>query len=58
MHYLATKFPSHPGEPEDIFKEFFPDLIWCQFFVIQRVFLKELRVSIHVRAIKDSITID
>jgi hypothetical protein len=55
---IRFQITAHPGEPEYIFEEFVFDLIGGQLLIVECVFLKELRVPVHMRAVEHAVPID
>ena len=48
----------HTSEAKDIFEEFLSDLFSWEFLVVQNMFLEEMGLAIHVRAVEQPVPID
>lgn len=48
----------HTSEAKDIFEEFVSDLLRWEFLVVQDMFLEEMGLAIHMRAVEQPVTID
>lgn len=48
----------HAGEAKDILEEFLSNLLSREFLVVQDMFLEEMGLTIHVRAVEQPVPID